>query len=663
MKKLRLFISASLSVLCVLLLANERKELVFVPMKPVRMAIYDEKLFRNFSVAHFDPEQGVRSLLDGLQTVHQQEINQIYENLACLPLADIEMFRNQSEVKINEIGDDLIDWLNRTVYAHLTKSPSAHFVNSLNLVNSASSPNLSSNLGSKSNSSSSLSSQLSSKQKLAMTTRLLNKQRAFQLKVFELSILESIRSKRFYFIQNKFCLVYDLPLAFRMLADMFYNLRHYVLLKSSLRWFQLRAGEFDLTLISHEENPNLSCSANQSIKFGCLNECFKRKHSLSDYFYAGDEAVTVQLTHQLNRSTQSHNFKENTRKTEEICFSECAKSDCIQANLKRKNFDNSIEITVVKARSIISQFNYCIILVGLILALFKTSCYKMAVQLAEFMSNKLYKKLKQEDQSEESPKSLSLDKENRPLPFRVGAFLFCLLAFLILANKIRSDYQERQNDQNPRLAVTYLSKPEAISLIICVPVDEILRTPGHFTDFNSTDSDSSDSDSTPSSNQTNQTIDPSNLNLASLEILTRGTLNQTLNDVYLEFLGRRYAVFWRWLSKRVFFVNVNRKLARCDRVFVKAEDPKFRSFLSASKLVISFKHSLFALYLLPGNQQFHSKSYRYQSTNKFVKAIHRNEHCIHYLDRFRTCDSMVNCRDQCVTTLASKRDETFRPTL
>lgn len=643
MNKLRFLISASLSVLCVLLLTNERREVVFVPVRPIRLAIYSERFFSNFSVQHFDltKEPDVRTFREELQNVHQGPIGELYENLICLPLGEIEIFNKRTELQINEVSDELVGYLNRTVYAHLSRHP-MHFVNPV--------ANFASLTGSASN--------LSSRQKIVMNSKLLNKRSVLHLKLFELTILESIKSKRFYFLQNQLCIVHDLSFFSRMLSEIFLDLKHYVLLKSAFRLFRLRAGEsFDLTLISNEENPNLDCSAEKSTKFRCLNECWKEKHKLSDYFYAGDETATVQLTGPVGNRSHEASGRPATEH-EESCFKRCAKSDCIQVNLKRKPFDNFIEITVVKARPIISEFYYCLLLVGLILALFKTSCYKLVMQLAEFISKRVSAKRRS------LKSSAGENEESNLLAFQIAAFLACFVVFLILANKIIADYIERRDNQSPRLAVTYLSKPEVVSLVICVPVDKIWRDLKNLDDnFNPNTSDfislnshyngnySNLGNSTPSPDRTSHEAfdeDPSNLSLASLETLTQSTFNETLDEIYLEFLGRRHPVFWRWLSRLVFFHNVNHKLSRCERVYVKAEDPIFRSFLAASKLVITLKHSAYSLFLIPGSRKFNSKSYRYDRASKFVKAIHRSEQCTNYPKRFRECDSMANCWEQCV---------------
>lgn len=715
MNKLRFFLSASLSVICALLLTNERREVIFVPVRPVRLIIYNERFFSNFSVQHFDltKEPDVRSFRSELQNVHQDRIEELYENLVCLLLGEIEVFANQTELKIGgELVNELVAYLNQTVYAHLIKHP-MHFVNSFSFANS---PSLIGPAGT-----------LSSRQRIVMNSKLLNKQRALHLKLFDLTILESIRSKRFYILRNKLCIVQSDPSFFsRILSEIFPHSKEYVLLKGAFRLFRLRAGEsFDLHVISNQENPNLDCSAgkyanefeigpvtgsetgpstgsatgpviesdrestskpsamfansNSMSKFRCLNECFKEKQKLSDYFYSGEESVTIQLTGSADNRSDEASGRPATEH-EESCFKRCAKSDCIHVNLKRKPFDNSIEITMVKAQPIISRFYYCLLLIGLIMALFKTSCYKLLTQLAEFTSKRISAKRR-------SLKPLASEtEESNLLPFRIATFLGCFLVFLILANKIISDHIERRDNQSPRLAVTYLSKPEAISLVICVPVDKILHdlnslnvnpnlngsggfnnvNSSHSSYYNRNSNSNSTSDSNNSSDYNNspsdfnnpnnsmpfssdEVFDPLNLSMASLEALTRGTFNATIDEIYLEFLGTRYPVFWRWLPGQVLFHNVDHKLSRCERVYVKAEDPKFRSFLAASKLVTTYKHSAFALFLIPGNRKFHSKSYRYDRASKFVKAIHRNEQCTNYWKKFRgECDSQAHCWESCI---------------
>ena len=555
-------ISVIFSVLCIDLLIEERKEVDLSFVSSSELKIYDKSKYALMkSNYNLTDEKDVQLFLKKLQNYRYQYYKLNLEKLFCVPLNAIEIFRNPSEVLLEQIGDHLADHLNRTFHRSLLEDHKN-------------------------------SSEIKQ-----------------NLKIFELTVLRSLWSRNYYILRNKLCLVLEyfwfteffLERLFRPVASaevLIKDSHHVVRLKNDVA--------FDLRLIFNNNNPNLNCSSN-STEFKCMNGCLKEKHRLSKYFYNGNETGPIQLPGgRLDYKLIG--------KHEENCFRRCDKKLCVVTDFQKKKFDgkfsnnsnNLIKVSFFQFSPLISQYSFYLQLIGLILSFFGISSYKIALKVIV-----------------------------SPLPQskkRIGSLLklfLCsasLVAFVILSRESITNYGIKAGYRAAKTSIAYSRHAEQLGLVVCVPVGAFLK------------------------NNTEK------MTLAELELATNDTFNQTVDELYLEFINKRFEVSWKLNERKVLF-NANdysSELGRCFQVEIdtdKAETQGHRIW-SELKLVITFLHPNYELYFLPEGHEFNYNSFRYDSrkTPKFNKVILKSSSakCVDYKAEYSSCDSRWKCLDACV---------------
>lgn len=447
---------------------------------------------------------------------------------------------------------------------------------------------------------------------------------------FESVILEPLKARSYYIVRNRFCLALQrFDLAKPILDELFNSPPYNLLSKDSYNFFSpLKAGKgLELDLVFHHKDPNYNCSPSTSPRSHneCLNDCLKERDRLSGYLYKGSESGVVHLNSRNVTGLKPHRRR---------CFERCEKHFCVGSAFIRLNgndSDPSVSVNRFSLIFVIPPLNYWIQLIGLVLPLFFGTCvYKLACK----------------------PFHLLFER-NKSLLWRskVAIALFCLVAFFILAQKFVKDYLEKQRHLTFYNPIERLSFPENFNLIICVPVIHSLNRynvqafprsinfPHHLL---------------------SQGIE--NLTFAQLESATNDAFNETVNEIYLQVLDRRSEVSWK-LTDKVIFANIFPHLPRCFEVAVNvSETPKYESFLSASKLAISFKHPLYGLFLVPEGQNFHLANYRHNKLVQYAKRVHEfpAESCGEYGREYwkgpSKCNSFFNCLDQCVQQASISRN-------
>ena len=127
-----------------------------------------------------------------------------------------------------------------------------------------------------------------------------------------------------------------------------------------------KAGEdVDQVFILSTKNPALKCNKKNTSRTECLFECFKKKNRLSKYYYMGSEPEAIRLDFNMNEMELN---RDAVRKNETDCFSQCEKSKCKLIYSSKVNSSSPISMTVVKSEPVMSNNNFRLQLVGLILS-------------------------------------------------------------------------------------------------------------------------------------------------------------------------------------------------------------------------------------------------------------------------------------------------------
>lgn len=354
-----------------------------------------------------------------------------------------------------------------------------------------------------------------------------------------------------------------------------------------------------------------------------MNDCLKQGIKLAKYFYRGNEDGLIHLNYDNVTSSTS------VRRKEKRCFERCEKNFCVLTVLSGTK-GNGRRLTVSRMKSTLSSTPraYWIQMTGLVFFFFGVCCHQLAFQMIRLLcGSKRYKRL---------------------LILQILLLLLFLLVLLIFVRQLLADYLTEMKHPSPKFSVKYLSAAYNLSLVICVPVihtlngynDELLHrsaAPSHLAYLLAQH-------------------ELKELNFSELESETDEAFDETVDEIYLEVLGRREAVFWE-LTDRVLFMLVPDTLlfSRCFQIAVNLSGrrPRYEAFLSATKLSISLKHHLYALYLVPDDQAFHSASYRHDKLVKYTKKKYTfpSETCSDYRTAYHEgrskCNSFANCVDQC----------------
>lgn len=567
-------VSITFSVICIYILIQERLEVDLSFKTSLEQKIIDRSKYTQLIESQYDLERDVDKFMKRLQNYRYQYHKLNLEKLLCIPLK--ELFPNRSELVLERIGEELVVNLNRTFYNQLNGK--------------------------------------SGKSK---------SEKRRTLKIFDLTVLNSLRSHYYYILRNRLCLQVEYFYTESYLNQLFPNVSSaHMLIKDSYHVVQLKNDTaFDLRLIFNDNNPNLNCSKNDS-EFECLNSCFKSGSRLSKYFYNGNETGSIQVAGKLPEQWSNRSAYDLVEQHEQECFAECNKTQCVVTDFQKKSFEgkyssNLIKVSFFEFSPLMSDFSFWVQLTGLTLSFFGISCYNLALKL---VANSLIRN----------------QKRIRTL-FRVLLWIACLFVLLLMSSQAISNFSKRMGDRSSKTAITYTKKSEQIGLVVCVSVNAFSL----------------------SENTTQQ------LTLAELEQTTDDFFNRTVKEMFIEFINERLGdeeVKWT-VSKKVFF-NVNdftSELGRCTQVQIEAEEPKYHNIWSEFKLVVTFHQPNYEVYVLPEGKNFNYNSFRITpgKTTKFNKVIFKSSPltCTDYNKEYSSsCDSRWSCLDECVVNKSIKYD-------
>lgn len=143
-----------------------------------------------------------------------------------------------------------------------------------------------------------------------------------------------------------------------------------------------------------------------------------------------------------------------------------------------------------------------------------------------------------------------------------------------------------------------------------------------------------------------------NMSLLELEKETDRALNETIDEIYLEYQSKRLNINYTW-SEKVFFrhYTYSGEFSRCFQLKVDpSSEPRYQQLLSISKLVLKMKHQHYNLCILPSEKYFDITCLSYENYN-FIKVetqrLAKKERCIDFEEKFGDCRSRMDCINQC----------------
>ena len=448
---------------------------------------------------------------------------------------------------------------------------------------------------------------------------------SFKMKEFKEFVLNPIESKNYLIFKHKFCFIREsnngLKLFYYFFKD-FQTPELYLFKNDTYDLFKLENDDDKVNqlVVKNKEYPYSNCTKNYS-KFKCLNECFKEKHQLSKYFYTANENVTILLNYEYNKTIKDEEYK---------CLSECKRGDCKLVLFVSTDSLNP-KLSIFESDFFISRSEFWIQLFSLIGLIENISFYQLISKLFKFLKPKI-KKIKK---IKIRKIVIKVKKPERYLHLLKMVILFISISCFIyyFYGKIKN-INTQINNPSKSEAKTYLLEPEKINLVICA-----INNKGNLFKYNNL-----------------HYINRTNMTLKEIEIATDSALNDTIGEIYLQFQKKKIKTNWSRSSK-VFFKKKLILLERCFQIEANPTEPKYRSLLATSKLVVEFKTKKtnnYGLYLLPEEERFNSESHKHIFSDNFLKVVKKRANwimhrkCADYDKKYSDCNSKQNCIDRCV---------------
>lgn len=432
-------------------------------------------------------------------------------------------------------------------------------------------------------------------------------------------ICKKISSKDYHLYRNYFCV----NLNFESIKEKFkffnkFKPDYFLFERATYYYFKLdystyfASNNIHQLIVNFKQHPYSNCMKNYS-KFECLNDCFKSGFRLSKYRYEGNESGLIYLNYKNNQSINQY---------EKDCFdNRCLKDDC-----KLTHFvpSNQKQTSTYNLEPSVSNLDFYIELIGLLLLFFNFSFYQLFLALIRSMKSK---------------------NEKLRIIF-IALKLSILIVFLVLnfflLRTFYNDYLFKMDNPTKKEISYKLLEPEKMKLSVCVDVHDgnlssskLFRTKG--------------------------------LSYHELELQSNGKFNQTIKDIYLTFQNRIIKVDYRLLPDVYFLLEEDLNVLRCFLVVVNPTVPRYQNLLLNTKLTIesfvvdnnsdynpdyNFKYDL---YLLTKNEAFTAKSFKFLQYFSFIKTIARKQikqdNCVNYsesssncLDRFCMIERCLNRR-------------------
>lgn len=340
------------------------------------------------------------------------------------------------------------------------------------------------------------------------------------------------------------------------------------------------SGTFNQLIVMNRGYPYSHCLGAGYSRFSCLNECLKKRNRLSKYLYDGHETGLIILNQQ--------NKNESTKDDELECSSQCEKDGCnLIFYFQNADINNTPETKIFNAIPLISRFELVFQFVGLISLILGVSFNLTVSMLLKFVHSK----------RDELP---FVGRKRFLLFLKSSLLLTSLLIFAYLSANVVLDYEDQRSSPIKKETTFHLMQLEPLNVVVCLLLEKSYSYYRNHT-------------------------------LLEIEKDTDKEL-ENIDQIVLEFQDQKTVLNYT-VQPLVAFMNK----MRCFQLSINPQEPRYRSMLAISKLVIKFKMS-YEFYILTNEEKFDSGSFHHQGTNSFVRKFTKTTSgCVEYKQVYPNC--------------------------
>lgn len=387
------------------------------------------------------------------------------------------------------------------------------------------------------------------------------------------------KTLNFKFFNYQVCLILEDPVDAEYVIDNFFAKTVCLMFKENpfiMINYCILLKQYNQIKVENLEYPYSKCRKQMNgvekySRFMCFNNCFKNNVRRSLRFMYDSSETGLVVINDRNGLNLEH---------DQHCRSVCEYHDCESFILDYPY--SKINSKFFKAYSSLTTFEFLLQLIGLI-CLFTGLTFVEQIFVLIRSCFILHKKC--------VIKTLEKYYEiaNRPIIF------LSFISIVIVFTEMITTYKGRLENAVVKESVNFLAFIDFLNIVICVPADQRFKTKydhnfGFLTD------------------------DDSKFTFNELENLTNNALNDTLDDIYIDYGSRKRQINFIVSSKVYFMRSIY--FYRCFKIEVQLTRRKIDSLIMISKLIIKFKKGNYELYLMPEDQMFELKTLCY-SFNKF----------------------------------------------
>ena len=394
-------------------------------------------------------------------------------------------------------------------------------------------------------------------------------------------ILNQIKNRNFYVYKGLYCLntknLLDLEIIYQVFHLKSVHVKCFIFKKENYVFLNLKSNvilnlKIDQLVVYNKEYPYSNCLKDYS-QFNCLNNCFKSKYKLADYFYEGNEAtdLIIILHYKVNKSINDNEIK---------CFKKCKFQNCKLTKFIEL-FNNAENKTVIfEAYPLITDFDFFIQLFGFLALFFGNSIYQI---ISKFTKN--------------------IKNEKNLITSKGILIAINLIYFLFMSIKLILIFKSKLDNPFVKGTTVRLLEPDpVISLVFCEPLSKI---------------------TTKGERNRNKGKTWELQTLKELENDSMGRFEKLIKEIYMETNKKKRFVEWAYLKSKILFLDRQ----GCYQVNFYLNEFKYHNLLAHSKLVIksrvSFQTHSLNLYILPRNEEFDSKTFQYTERHSFFKRVNK----------------------------------------
>ena len=434
-------------------------------------------------------------------------------------------------------------------------------------------------------------------------------------------VLNRLKTGQHLIFKGLFCVPLNETSERGAMRDILYPPVFFAFKRSTLDFAQIvsQFSSFEQLSVQTKGPPYSNCSESNG-KFGCLNECFRKKFRLARYFYWGNETGSIHLSQSTNRTIEEN---------EKICFEKCWRENCeIVQFVPSPNYHNP-RTTRLEATPKLGEFDFWVQFIGLVCSFANISLNQLVSMTIKFASSKV-----------------------RRRRMRIG--LFCVKWAILFLSLTYCGYlytsmvlKHQAEERNPtRKEITRnLIKQNVIRLAICLDIKDYF--------INNWDRLNADLYYRFSVNNITKTM-------SKIEKATDSALDDYLESIHLNYQDRMFRVNY-FLEPKVLFRYLFSFMYRC---FILTISPDYQLMPSNPKLTIKFKEDKInypILYLLTEEENLSKNTFKFTSRSAFMKRIVRrlesSGRCGSYRKEYVNCTSRRHCVEGCINREAFKKFE------